>query len=342
MITLTTVVLALCTGLQQPQNGDPTRRTGNVRAAEAAHEAIATTFEVRLKTGALARGNDVLIGELADVTPIGDEALAIGNLAFGPAPIPGYARAITRTEILQKLAAAGYRADQFVFRGATEALVQAVTIDIPANRLVEEATVVLQAVLALEGGDVEFDVDTRVRNVQAAPGRRSQEFRARVRGGATHPTSAVVDVQVMVDGEVHKTVPVTFRLTRYRNVLKTIGSIRAGTPLGPENVTVSREPAAQASGLLVTDFEQIAGGIARRDLASGRLLTLADVGAPALIRRGDVVTVVLTRGRIKVTARAFANHDAARDEPITVTNPDSGTVIRGVAAAPGTVVVPTR
>lgn len=322
MLAVTSIVLASLAGL--PGGDDP------------------PTLEIRIKSGVLARGNDVTIGELADITPVGAEALAIGQIPFGPAPIPGYARAVTRTEILQRLAAAGQRPDRFQFKGAAEALVQAVTVDIAADRLVEEATVVLQAVLHQQGGDVEFEVDNRVRSVQAPPGRISQDLRPRLRGAAAQGSMAVVDVDIVVDGQVNKTVPVTYRLTRYHQVLKVLGSVRAGTPLGPENLALSREKVAQTTGLYLTSFEQVAGAIARRDLQGGRLLMLGDLGAPALIRRGEFVTVVLTRGRVKVTARAIANHDAAINEPVTVTNPESRAQITGIAAAPGTVVVASR
>jgi flagella basal body P-ring formation protein FlgA len=297
-------------------------------------------FEVTLKTNVLARGLEVTIGDLADVAPAGADSLAIGSLRFGPAPVPGFTRTVTRTELLQALVAAGHAADSFRLKGATETVVQAVTVDVTPDELTEAASTVLQAVLAQEGGDVEWEVAARVRNVLAPAGRKTRELRARVRGAATHPSSAVVDVEVLVDGEPARTVPVQFKLTRFHAVLKTRGTVREGTPLGPDNLELAREKVAQASGLFLASFEQVAGLVARRNLQAGRMLMLADVGAPALIRQGELVTVVLTRGRVKVTARAVANHDAALGERITLTNPRTRAQIDGLVAAPGTVVVP--
>jgi flagella basal body P-ring formation protein FlgA len=296
-------------------------------------------FEVALKANVFARGLEVTIGDLADLTPAGADSLAIGRLRFGPAPVPGFTRTVTRTELLQALVAAGQPAGAFRFKGAAEAVVQAVTVDVTPDELLEAATTVLQAVLAQEGGDVEWEPAARVRNVLAPAGRKSRELRARVRGAASQPASAVVDVEVLVDGEPAKSVPVQFKLTRYHAVLKTKGTVREGTPLGPENLELAREKVAQASGLFLASFEQVAGLVARRNLQSGRMLMLPDVGAPALIRQGETVTVVLTHGRVKVTARAVANHDAALGDRITLTNPRSRAQIDGVVAAPGTVVV---
>jgi flagella basal body P-ring formation protein FlgA len=52
------------------------------------------------------------------------------------------------------------------------------------------------------------------------------------------------------------------------------------------------------------------------------------------------VTVVLTRGRVKVTARAIANHDAPLGGRITLTNAQSRSTLTGVVQGPGLVVVP--
>jgi flagella basal body P-ring formation protein FlgA len=299
-------------------------------------------FTLELRQSVLVRGLAVTIGDLAVVSPPGQDALAVEALRFAPAPVPGYARTVTRSELLQSLVAAGHAAGSFRCTGAVETLVQAVVVEVPAPALIDAAEAVLQALLAEEGGDVEWALAGRLRSVQAAPGRRSQDLKARVRGGATHASSAVVDVEVLVDGEIQKTVPVQFDLVRFQPVLQVTGTVRAGTPLGPENLAVARRKLAQTTGLFLTSFEQVRGQIARRNLQPNQLLTLGDVGAPALIRKGEVVTVVITRGRVKVTTRALANHDAGRGETITVTNAQTRAQITGVAEASGTVVVPTH
>lgn len=299
-------------------------------------------FEVTMKQSVLARGLNVKIGDIADITPASAESLAVAQLRFGPSPVAGFARSITRSEVLQSLVAAGRAAGDFQFKGATESLLQAVVVDIRPADLTDAATTALQAVLSLEpDSDVEIEVGSKLRVVQAPPGNRSQELRARVRGGAAGPSSAVVDVDVLVDGESFRVVPVTFKLTRFRQVLKTAGTLRSGTPLGADNLTLSREKVAQATGLFLGSMEQVQGMVARRNLPSGQMLTLGDIAPPAIIRAGEIVTVVLSRGRVKLTMRAIANHDAALGEPLTLTNPTSRAQIQGVAAAAGTAVVPT-
>ena len=144
---------------------------------------------------------------------------------------------------------------------------------------------------------------------------------------------------MLVDGEVHKRVPVQFELRRFHTVLKTAGSIRAGTPLGADNLVLAREPMAQVTGLWLDAFAQVDGLIAARDLPPNQRLTLGDAAPPALVHRGETGTVVLTRGRVKVTAKAIANHDAPLGGRVTLTNLQSRGQMAGVVQAPGLVVV---
>ncbi|MCU0864383.1 MAG: flagellar basal body P-ring formation chaperone FlgA [Planctomycetes bacterium] len=294
--------------------------------------------ELRLKAATSVRGLHVTIADLCELPATDGPAAAVGAVRFGPAPVHGYGRTISRTEVVQALAGAGIDVATVQFTGADEVVVQTVSVEIPAGELLDAATAALQAQLAVEGGDVEYEAPRNLRHVQAPPGRQSQDLRARVRGHRTGPNACVVEVEVLVDGEVGKTVPVAFKLQRFQPVLKTLAALRAGQPLGPDTVTQVREPMDQASGLFLTLPTQVDGMVAARNLQPGQRLTLGDIAPPALIHKGDIVTIVLTRGRVKVTAKAMANHDAPLQGRITLTNLQSRSQLSGVVHGPGLVV----
>lgn len=296
--------------------------------------------QLRVKAAVSVRGMDVRIGDVCEITPANATTAAIAQLRFGPAPTNGYARTITRTDLIQALAAAGVQLATVTLTGADEATVQGIMVDVSPADLLEAARTSLQAQLAVEGGDVELTAPQELRYVKAPPGRVSQDLRARVRGTNTGPNSAVVDVEILVDGECFRKVPVTFQLQRYQMVLKTLGTIAKDSPLGPDNVTLVREPLAQSSGMFLDRADQIAGMHAAKNLQPNRLLTLGDIMPPAVIRRGDIVTVVLTKGHVKVTARAMANEDAPLDARISLTNLNSRGILTGIVHGPGLVVIP--
>ena len=299
----------------------------------------APAFEIELRANALVRGLRLTLGDLADVQPAGQDAATIANIQLGTAPTPGAIRTITRNEFLQTLVANGYSPTAFKIRGAVETAVQSMVISIGQAEFVDAAKIALDAVLTQEGGDVEYELAAPIRIQQVQPGRKTQELRARVRGGATSPSSAVVDVEVMVDGETAKTVPEQWKLSRFHSVLKASQAIQAGMPLSPDNCALSRERVSQTTGLYLTSMEQALGLITKRSMQPNQLVMLSDTGQPALIHRGDIVTVVLTKGRVKIETRGVANNDAGRGETVMVTSASNRTQLTGVAEASGTVVV---
>lgn len=298
-----------------------------------------TKPDLRVKPAATVRGLHVTVGDLCEITPTNAQTLSISQLRFGPAPMNGFSRAVTRADLIQSLVANGVQLETVSVSGSDEVLVQGVAIDVPQQDMLDAATTSLQALLTVEGGDVEIEEPRRVRYVKAPPGRVSQDLRARVRGSKSNLTSAVVDVEIIVDGEVFKTVPLRYKLQRFQQVLKTTGTVAKDQPLGPENIVLSREPMAQSTGVFLGAMDQVAGMCARRNLRANQRLTLGDVAPPALIHRGDIVTVVLTRGRVKVTAKAIADEDAPLAGRIRLTNMSSRTQLTGTVYGPGLVLI---
>jgi flagella basal body P-ring formation protein FlgA len=294
---------------------------------------------VKLRHAASVRGLEVTIGDLCEL-PGDAVGAALARVRFGAAPNHGFTRTVSRTDVVQALAAAGVDLTKVKVEGADEALLQTVHVEVSGQELLEAATAALQAQLEVEGGDVEFEPNGATRLVHAPPGRQSQDLSARLRGARTGVNSAVVEVDVLVDGVSFRKVPVAFRLQRFHNLLKTVGTVRGGTPLGPDSLALVREPLDQQTALYLDRMDQIEGLVAARNLQPNQRLTLGDVALPAAVHRGDVVTVVLTRGRVKVTARAIANHDAPLGGRVTLTNAQSRATLTGVVQGPGLVVVP--
>lgn len=315
-------LIAIALGLSGGGDGDPPK----------------ADFQIVLKATAMTRGVDVQLSDLVDIQPAGQDALALGQLVFAPAPVPGYARTITRNELLQALVLSGQPAERFQFKGPSEVVVQSVTTEIPAQELTDAANTVLRVAIDQAGADVEAELVSRVRHIQAPPGRRSLELLPRVRRDLSRG-SATVEVDIMVDGARWKTLPLQFQLTHFAPMVKTTGPVRAGTLLGPENLEVVREKQLSATDFLAHKLEEVTGMVAKRDLKSSQSLGLLDYGPPAVIHRGELVTVVLTKGNVKVTAKAIATQDAPQGEALTLVNPTSGAKMRGVATAPGLVVV---
>lgn len=87
------------------------------------------------------------------------------------------------------------------------------------------------------------------------------------------------------------------------------------------------------------DADEVIGMAARRPLREGAAVSLHDVSAPVVIKRGDMVQVSYEADGIKLVLQAKAMSDATVGGTVNVVNPASNKVVQAVAAGPGAAVV---
>ena len=298
-------------------------------------------IEIVCKPQALIRGTRILIADLADILPPGTAAHRIGQIPFGARPAAGFSRVVSKHEILQCMVMAGEAAARLEMKGAREVVVQPAYTEVRPQDIRDSAEVVLRAALATDqSDDVEFELVTRLKHMRVPPGREGVDFKARVRDGQIGVSRAIVDLSILVDDEVYKVVPLQYKLRRYHQVLKIDRTIRKGEPFTRANLDLVRQEMSQASGFYLQSFKDVLGKVARRNLQSNRLLYLGDVMEPAIVYKGQLVTVVAASGRVRVTIQGIATQNGAKGDVIYVTNQSTNRLISAVVYAPGVLVVP--
>ena len=85
--------------------------------------------------------------------------------------------------------------------------------------------------------------------------------------------------------------------------------------------------------------DEILGGRAIRDLASGEVIGLAKVAPRSVVRSGEVVTVKAVVGSVEVSSRAVAAQSGTRGQVIRLVNPASHRSFKGRVIGAGEVEV---
>jgi flagella basal body P-ring formation protein FlgA len=299
------------------------------------------SVEVRCKTEASIRGTEILLADVAEVRVDDTELLArLLAISFGPRPGFGYSRQLSRNDVMLRLAHEGLSLDGLHLTGADDILVQPLFRTLDPQEILDAAEPVLRAAM-LHGADEDFELEPapRPKAMRFPPGRRSFELTARVRDGRVQPTSAIVDIGVLVDGEEAQIVPVSFRIRRFHYVLATTQVVRQGDPLGEHNLELRRIEAAYGTSHWLTALDDVRGMVAARDLRAAQQLSVGAAVAPAVVARGDQVTLVVNNSRIRVATRAIAQESGRVGDPVVVTNLSSGTTVQATVAGPGVVVI---
>jgi flagella basal body P-ring formation protein FlgA len=132
---------------------------------------------------------------------------------------------------------------------------------------------------------------------------------------------------------------VPVRVTRIADVLVLTRPVGAGMPIGPDAVALERRDVGRLAATPLDAPALAIGRVARRALPAGAVLTAADVGLAAVIRRGQAVTLVARIGNLEVRASGRALGDGAPGDLLSVENPSSRRIVQGVVQADGEVSV---
>jgi flagella basal body P-ring formation protein FlgA len=121
-------------------------------------------------------------------------------------------------------------------------------------------------------------------------------------------------------------VPVNVEI--FKNVVITTEPLSRSHPLEANQLQLKRLDISNLRMGYFTDITQIDGYLLQRTVKSGQVITPYIVKAPALIKRGDWVTIVSGRKGLTVTSSGEALKDGVKGDQIPVKNLRSNTRIR--------------
>ncbi len=185
----------------------------------------------------------------------------------------------------------------------------------------------------IPGGRVEIRVgrlDPRVRLRRCR-----QPLEAEPADGARNRGNTTVIVRC--PGEAGWRIHVTGRIDVFEKVVILGRSLARGEQLTPDMLELRERNTAVLQYGYFRSPREVAGRVARRALPAGTVLTPGNVAAPVLVRRGERVTLIATRGAVSVRMQGKALRDGSRGDRVQVRNLRSKRVVEGEVVARGVV-----
>lgn len=136
-------------------------------------------------------------------------------------------------------------------------------------------------------------------------------------------------------------VPVSYLIKRQESRLVAIKVIRRGDVLGPENLAL-RDGDATFDERGFDSLGAVEGKVARAYVGVGKVLARSMVEFPALVKRGDIVRVVVHSGGVMIDATGKAMRDAREGEMIPVLMTDTRKELQARCVETGVVVYEAR
>jgi flagella basal body P-ring formation protein FlgA len=117
--------------------------------------------------------------------------------------------------------------------------------------------------------------------------------------------------------------------------------ISSGSVIADGDLDYILMPVNKVSGDIQVDTARLVGKELRRDMAEGQPLRAQDVRAQQLVKRGSMVTMVIEKGSLRVTAQGRALADAGIGDNVRIVNSITSRVIEGTVLPDGNVAIAT-
>ena len=296
---------------------------------------------VRCKSEALIRGAEILLRDVAVIEARNQElSTRIGDIHVANRPALGFNRVFPRADLMRLLVSKGLSPDQIEMRGAAEVVAQPLATTLKPADILAVTDPIMQKLASQHGTEVEFELRTKLSTMRVPPGRFDLSLRPKLRDGQVRPSSAMIDVDLIVDEKVYKTIQVAYRLRHFALALTTNQVITRDQPLSEENLRLERVEVTPGTNMFVGSFDQVRGLVAKRDIANNKQLRSGDLAKPALIRKNDLVTLIARRGRVQVSTKGIALEDAPLGGRLRVRNLTNKNISYAVVEASGIAIIP--
>jgi flagella basal body P-ring formation protein FlgA len=287
---------------------------------------------VKLLSDSPCSGEYVLLGGIAQLDSF-DAAMRekLAGVSISKAPLPGAKRIVSQQEVLLALKRAGISEDIAI--NGTHVTVTA-TADIVRGASLAEAAqkAVREHFAADEDIAPEIEIapapaDLTVRNTDTT-------LQAEIPAGGFHPGQQRVKVRVMSQDRrvAEATVSVNIRLTG--SVTVAARKMTTDDILAEDDLKQVRRELSASDFKNRDDAKKLIGMKSKKAINPGEPLLKANFAQPQVIKRGDLVTLIVRRGGLELATRGEAKTDAVLDESVRVLVLDSNAEITARASGP--------
>lgn len=300
--------------------------------------ALAGTTHVVLKQKVTVKSPTICLSDVADFKNKDNQfpgkllALDLGN-----SPQPGYNRFIQKEIIESRIKRLGFTRDDVVLEGADGVLVSIQTVLLSGDELGQLGLEFIQNRLKDLKGDRAVEISRPAQDILVPAGNSPASFKMDWRGGPRSAGLASVDIQILVEDKIFTTVTTQYTIRSYTKVLIATADIMRGDAFTEQNTKLVRTETTSMTSRPVRALSELDQRLCKRKIRAGCVIRLDDGYFPAIVERGNIVSVVVRKGSLKIKTKGVALRSGRLGDSISVRNPDSNKTFNAKVTGPDSV-----
>jgi flagellar basal body P-ring formation protein FlgA len=301
--------------------------------------AWAEALTIRVRQASLVQGVDITIGDVAEVQGGDPRTVAkVRAIVIGQAPAAGEERSLYGGYIATRLKQHGFDPQQWQLSVPEKIRVTRASQRLEGRTIEAEVERAIKQQTPWEANKATIRDIRGIDSVVLPPGTVQYEVTFLERGDFLGPTS--FSILLRVDGNVEARMYGTAYIDVLYDVVTVVRPIDRHEVLTAADVRLIQVKQSQPLRQVLTRVEDVVGKRAKRPLRANEMVRTYEVEAQPVVRKGDVVLIVVESARLKVSTLGEVLEPGEQGATIRVRNTASKREVRAVVVDSKTVRVP--
>lgn len=294
-------------------------------------------LEIEIKDFALVEDQTVLLGDIADLTPYTETAAQLADQELFRAPEPGKSTSFRVADIRRYVDRAVADPDALSWTGSDRVMVERTAVTIGP----EQITTAIENFLSQNRGYIP-QAEIRIRKLSLPAPFDLPAGDLDIEIIPSDPSvfkSSRFTLIFRVNGRVEKNIAVRAELEAMAPIVMAAADLHRGSILSDADITIAQYDLTSLRDTVFSTHEEVIGQRLKRSLRQGMPIHSGLVEIPAMIERGDLVTIIANKGPLTISAKGIAVSDGRKNEQIQIRNTTSQKLIQCRVNSPGLVIV---
>jgi flagella basal body P-ring formation protein FlgA len=289
---------------------------------------------LELKEEAYIKGPKVM---LSDLVKVEEGALAdrLASVEISTAAQPGDSKNLHASMVEARLRTAGLEGVSLT--GTDRVRATTMHIDISKEMLAASLRDHIELEMPWDPTNTEVDIPLPTSDLKAPEGEMAIAWRSNPQ--YRYVGSGAFRGEVMIDGEVYRTVTMRANVESYQEIVVAATDIPRGRPVMPSHLELQMTAVSRMPRGALLNISDAVGLLARKTIFPGQPVTSRNVEARKLIKRNQMVPVEVFNGALQIQYRAKAMMDGRAGDYIVCANPATKEEFQGVVRHDGVVEV---
>ncbi len=294
--------------------------------------------KITMKPEVTVPGPYVMLGNIAEIDgELEDFVETLKNIRICAAPQPNVPVSITKDAIKYRIQENRIDLDVISFAGPEKLLLNLETTTVSGEQFVDKAKEFIKE--AFLNKDMTYEISVIRRPADRIVPKRDLRLETMTNRIGRVKGNLIINVGVYCGEKLFTRIPVQLNVRTFEVFVAAKQDLIRGQILTEDDLVISEDETTRLNTDILKTKKDLIGKEVKHNMKAGIPVKMKDVDLPRIVKRGEMVNILVLRGNIQVTSKGQAKKDGRKGDLIPVLQVNKKKTIFAEVSGPSTVII---